>query len=87
MVSKTQLLLPSILPLRFATLGSRIVTKDYIILFMVPREKGVSSEIVNELKSCLYNIFDSEHFFILMETYFSTLPGEGGKSSLKKERQ
>ena len=61
--------------------------KDYIILFMVPREKGVSSEIVNELKSCLYNIFDSEHFFILMETYFSTLPGEGGKSSLKKERQ
>jgi hypothetical protein len=54
---------------------------------MVPREKGVSSEIVNELKSCLYNIFDSEHFFILMETFFSTLPGEGGKSSLKKERQ
>jgi hypothetical protein len=28
MVSKTQLLLPSILPLRFATLGSRIVTPD-----------------------------------------------------------
>jgi hypothetical protein len=87
MVSKTQLLLPSILPLRFATLGSRIVTKDYIILFMVPREKGVSSEIVNELKSCLYNIFDSEHFFILMETYFSTLPGEGGKISLHLKKK
>ena len=43
--------------------------KDYIILFMVPRESGVSSEIVNQLKSCLYNIFNSEHFFILMETF------------------
>jgi len=63
--------------------------KDYIILFMVPRESGVSSEIVNQLKSCLYNIFNSEHFFILMETFFSTLPGEGGKIGLylKKERQ
>jgi len=61
--------------------------KDYIILFMVPRESGVSSEIVNQLKSCLYNIFNSEHFFILMETYFSTLPGEGGKIGLHSKKK
>jgi len=53
--------------------------KDYIILFMAPRHLGEPTVVANRLKTCLFNVLSSDHFFVLMESYFSTIPGEGGK--------
>jgi len=45
-VSKTQLLLPSILPLRFATLGSRIVTLMMLVV-LLPDDENITVQGIN----------------------------------------